>query len=214
MGKYRTYNWGPLLFQAKLEQPFCDELLRRGKLSTEPRNKMLAGNIEKEFGYSENDMSWFTENTGPVFKAYTDHWLKHFATTNRFYPKIQAGKLKSVVSMTSLWINTQVAGEFNPPHKHGGDISFVIYLKVPKEIVEENKYWAEKSADMSAGAINFNYGEPMYGLEWIVNQHVFIPEECQIFIFPAQLTHWVSPFKTPDVERISVSGNLNWNFIK
>ena len=159
-------------------------------------------------------MSWFTENTGAVFKAYTDHWLKHFATTNRFHPKIQAGELKSVVSMTSLWINTQVAGEFNPPHKHGGDISFVIYLKVPKEIVEENKYWAEKSADKSAGAINFNYGEPVYGLEWIINQHIFIPEECQMFIFPAQLTHWVSPFQTPDVERISVSGNLNWNFIE
>ena len=53
----------------------------------------------------------------------------------------------------------------------------------------------------------------MYGLEWIINQHIFIPEECQMFIFPAQLTHWVSPFQTPDIERISVSGNLNWNFI-
>ena len=34
-----------------------------------------------------------------------------------------------------------------------------------------------------------------------------MPEENDIFIFPAGLRHWVFPFKS-NVERISVSGNI------
>ena len=34
------------------------------------------------------------------------------------------------------------------------------------------------------------------------------PEERDMFIFPAWLKHWVSPFKS-DCTRISVSGNIH-----
>ena len=34
------------------------------------------------------------------------------------------------------------------------------------------------------------------------------PEEGDMFIFPAWLKHWVSPYKS-DVVRISVSGNIH-----
>jgi hypothetical protein len=34
-----------------------------------------------------------------------------------------------------------------------------------------------------------------------------MPEENDIYIFPADLRHWVFPFKSK-VERISVSGNI------
>ena len=36
----------------------------------------------------------------------------------------------------------------------------------------------------------------------------YFPEELDMFIFPAWLKHWVSPFKS-DCERISVSGNVH-----
>ena len=36
----------------------------------------------------------------------------------------------------------------------------------------------------------------------------YFPEELDMFIFPAWLKHWVSPF-TSDCERISVSGNVH-----
>ena len=39
-----------------------------------------------------------------------------------------------------LWVNFMKAGEWNPSHAHTGDISAcVTYLKIPKEISEENK---------------------------------------------------------------------------
>ena len=36
----------------------------------------------------------------------------------------------------------------------------------------------------------------------------YFPEEGDMFIFPAWLKHWVSPFKS-DCVRISVSGNVH-----
>jgi hypothetical protein len=35
-----------------------------------------------------------------------------------------------------------------------------------------------------------------------------MPEENDMFIFPAWLKHWVAPYKS-DVTRISVSGNVH-----
>ena len=50
------------------------------------------------------------------------------------------------------------AGEWNPVHNHTGDISCVTYLKVPKEIQEENKTseLSSKSNTPSAGKIEFS----------------------------------------------------------
>lgn len=31
------------------------------------------------------------------------------------------------------------ANEFNPPHDHSGDLSFVLYPSVPQEIIDECK---------------------------------------------------------------------------
>ena len=36
--------------------------------------------------------------------------------------------------MEALWCNWQTAGDFNPPHDHGGDLTWVIYLKIPEEL--------------------------------------------------------------------------------
>ena len=36
----------------------------------------------------------------------------------------------------------------------------------------------------------------------------YFPEELDMFIFPAWLKHWVSPFKS-DCTRVSVSGNVH-----
>ena len=37
----------------------------------------------------------------------------------------------------ALWVNFQRQHEFNPPHDHSDELSFVAYLKIPKEIKEE-----------------------------------------------------------------------------
>ena len=33
--------------------------------------------------------------------------------------------------LESMWFNVSYAGDFNPPHAHGGDLSFVIFVEIP-----------------------------------------------------------------------------------
>ena len=50
------------------------------------------------------------------------------------------------MNLDKLWINFMKKGEFNPVHDHSGNISFVIYTSVPKEILMENKNFKGKGS--------------------------------------------------------------------
>ena len=105
--------------------------------------------------------------------------------------------------LLSLWINYMKPGDFNPPHDHSADLSFVIFPKIPPELIEENKKF--KGTLQGPGGISFMWGDSVNHMAIsLVHQ---MPEENDIFIFPAGLRHWVFPFKS-NVERISVSGNI------
>ena len=105
--------------------------------------------------------------------------------------------------MSAMWINYQRENEFNPPHDHDGKLSFVIYLKIPEELKKENASYNGKSC--GPGGIQFLYGE---GPREAVTYMSYFPEELDMFIFPAWLKHWVSPFRSK-CTRISVSGNIH-----
>ena len=68
-------------------------------------------------------------------------------------------------------------------------LSFVIYLKIPEELKKENKEYKGRSC--GPGGIQFIYGE---GPRDAVTYMSHFPEERDMFIFPAWLKHWVSPF--------------------
>ena len=104
--------------------------------------------------------------------------------------------------LEALWCNFQGSGDFNPPHDHGGSLSWVIFLQIPEKLKDENKKYKGRSA--GPGGITFLYGD---GPREAVTHHSFFPEEGDMFIFPAWLKHWVYPFRS-DCERISVSGNV------
>ena len=105
--------------------------------------------------------------------------------------------------LSALWINYQKKNEFNPPHDHDGKLSFVIYLGIPEELKKENKEYKGRSC--GPGGIQFIYGE---GPRDAVTYMSYFPQERDMFIFPAWLKHWVSPFHS-DCTRISVSGNIH-----
>ena len=183
------YYWGPYLWKTKVTQEICDELLERAKNSDIKHNKYLAGLIEKQFQYLEEDKAWFVEKISPYLDVY-------FQCGNFWYNKV------AKKSLVNLWINYMKKNEFNPEHTHNGDISFVIYLKVPEILKEENKQDVSRSS--GPGGITFYYGEKS---EYFINTHDFFPEERDLFVFPAKLRHTVMPFKS-DCVRVSVSGNF------
>ena len=112
-------------------------------------------------------------------------------------------------SLQSLWVNYMKAGDYNPRHVHTGDLSFVIFLDVPKKLKAENLKFEGKSS--GPGTITFTYGESNRPF-WATCSRSIFPQTGEMYIFPALLNHYVHPFKTKNITRISVSGNVNIEF--
>ena len=150
--------------------------------------------IDNEYYYEDYE-SWFVEKFTPYLDLYVDALVSNWLPDK---------KINKTYYMKAPWINYQKANEYNPPHNHAGDLSFVTYLQVPDEIKEECELSKDQRKNTGPGTINFNYGVDM---ACNVSSFVRLPRVGDIFIFPSWLKHYVNAFKS-DVERISVSGNI------
>ena len=194
--KYNFYHWGPFLFQSTITDEFKNLILEeglkvRGK-SDESYVKKLAGHMKEEYKLSPTR---FTEHFKHYLEAYTigyNQWRGN------------AG-MKPDASLLSLWINYMKAGDFNPPHDHSGDLSFIIFPEVPAEITKECNDF--EGTMRGPGGVSWIYGDG--GRMCISAVHV-LPKTNDIFIFPASVKHYVFPFKSA-VTRISVSGNIRFD---
>ena len=200
--KFKFPYWGPFVMETKVEQEFVDILLEKGNESRTKNldnRKKLAGMIDNEYYYEDYE-EWFI----PKFTPYMDSYIN--GLRNNWIPKQKPIKKWYT---NALWINYQKANEYNPPHNHSDDLSFVIYLQVPEELEKELKETEDLHNNSGPGTINFNYGIKM---PLSINHFYKFPRMGDIFIFPAWLTHYVHAFKS-DVERISVSGNISFDKI-
>ena len=189
-----TYNWGPCLIKVNILDEFRQILLEEAKKTEIDYKDKLAGQIAKERGYTEKQREKIIPYLSPYLGVY-DEAFQRFQ--NKRYEK------KPEYTLTALWCNFQRQHEFNPPHDHDGKLSFVIYLSIPEPLKEENKKYEGKSC--GPGGIQFMYGE---GTRDCISYMSYFPEEGDMFIFPAWLKHWVSPFNS-DCVRVSVSGNVH-----
>lgn len=187
------YHWGPYLHKTKLPQALCHDILTRGRQTHTDHSRSLAGVIEKQFLLCEDDRKHI--------ESILEEPLSVYVRERAVYH----GEEVKVVSMQldEVWINIMKPGDFNPPHNHvGGDISFVLYLQIPGGLQEE--YEHNKSNNAGPGTIEFYYGQPD---SWVTSGHKLLPQEGDLLIFPAQLIHFVQPYKSLG-ERISVAGNI------
>ena len=190
--KFGILHWGPCVVKTKADPETLGLLLSEGEASKEDASPELAGVLKNQFHYRDkNKFSVFMEKTFNLYNHAISQW------------KIRSKEVSpSTYYLEKLWVNFQGPNEFNPPHSHGGALSFVIFLKVPTQLKEENQNYKGLSA--GPGGITFIYGD--IEDRCISNYSVF-PEEGDMYIFPAWLKHWVYPFKA-DCTRISVSGNV------
>ena len=104
------------------------------------------------------------------------------------------------MNIIQVWLVSQYKHDYNPPHTHGGTMSGIIYLKVPKRITD--------NLEVPDGKLSFQGWLPYKPEMLMFNQNQPInPKTGDVYIFPAWLSHQVYPFDF-DEERRCISFNL------
>ena len=188
------FNWGPCVVKLKIKDEFKKLLLDEAKDNTEDYRNKLAGILDHETGYSVESKQKILPSLSQYIGVYDQAYQRY---VNKPYEK------KPEYILSALWINHQKPNEFNPPHDHDGALSFVIYLDIPETLKKEHAEYKGKSC--GPGGIQFIYGN---GPRDAITYMSFMPEEGDMYIFPAWLKHWVAPYKS-NCTRISVSGNFH-----
>ena len=188
---HNYFLFGPYLIRIDVHESLCNKLLEDGKKLKTSHSPFLAGKIKKQLAYY-NNFKYYQKEFQPYINSWINGWYRQLGCQ----PKIK-GKL------TSLWINFQKAGEHNPIHMHtNADLSFALYLNAPIEMINEK----DESQGLDPGRISFIYGEDRVHT---ISERPFTPKKNTMFMFPANLRHYVSSFKS-NVERISVAGNIKF----
>ena len=123
---YNFYYWGPYLYKITFPKQYCEELLEKGKKTKQQANKDLAGHIEKELLYTENDKKFFVEKVYQYFYEYTKTYENYYDI-----------KFNYIIELKNMWINFMKKYEDNPYHIHSEDLSFVIFLQIPEKLKKE-----------------------------------------------------------------------------
>lgn len=208
-GDQIIYPFSPPIYQTELDDEFINELIKEGDKLTEEKHDWrdkLAGNMKT--GYSRIYDDKFILKCEPYLLDRANRFLKGIKNNfglNRvevFLDRQEGRRGRRIgdLRIDTMWINYQYKNDNNPPHTHRGDLSFVIFLKVPKAIFNNPL----KSNSAEPGRIVFMHGEyfTLTGNSWPVE-----PYEGLMFIFPAKLQHHVPSFYSDDL-RISVAGNF------
>ena len=195
--QYQLFRWGPCLVKLKISDENRKLLYEEALASKTDFETRLAGIVNKQVAF--RDYKLFEGFFSKIFELYADALKKGTGADSIDF--------KQKYELDALWANFQGPGDFNPPHDHGGSLSWVIFLKIPEVLKFENSKYKGRSA--GPGGITFIYGD---GPRESVTHHSFVPEEGDMYIFPAWLKHWVFPFKSK-CTRVSVSGNVR-DYIK
>ena len=150
----------------------------------------LAGNVKQEFRLEQK----FIDECG---------WGKFLANSAATWIHQSLGRQKKITkfNLISSWIVRQFDNEYNPLHVHGGHISGVGYLKVPKTF---GKLKQESKTYNNNGNLNLVHGSRMFLSKSIYNIE---PKVGDFYFFPNYLMHTVYPFNGTDEERRSISFN-------
>lgn len=203
------YNFGPELMSVNIDLQLCNELLTIGKNELLIDEKVKSISFDSSFKYTPQNVSYFKDK----ICVYIENYVKEISIRR------ELPNYNFKYHLEDLWINFQKTKDFNAPHYHSSDISFVIYIDIPEKIKLESSI----DRGFKNGSISFMYGQNLrkndpnnFTFSNVVNSFIspitqisHLPSNGEMFIFPSYLSHYVSPFFTNDVERISVAGNIN-----
>lgn len=207
--EFTKYNFGPELMRTNVDLDLCKELISIGKSEILIDNKLDSITFDSSYKYSSENLNYFKNR----ISAYIKNYIKEVEKVRNLNP------FDFKINIEDLWINFQKSRDFNSPHFHAYDLSFVIYADMPDEIKTEKNI----NRGFENGSITFLYGQNIKKFDSsaqefsnTLNSYIspitqinHTPSTGEMFIFPAYLMHYVSPFFTKDIERISVAGNVS-----
>ena len=163
-----------------------------------PVNKELVGAIKEEYSivHSEFLLGEFFDYIIDLIGNYEQSFATPVSDELFTYPLLKVGNIPRK-SLISTWINFQKKYEYNPPHKHFGAFSFVIWLSLPYDTKKEKEFYRAST--------DFNF---LYTENGRIQQCPINPSEGDIVLFPADQWHSVHPFFLSDEFRVSISGNI------
>ena len=182
------------------------EVCKKAKAKGDVANSALVGHIKEEYHINQitlNDKNFIS-------------FLSQCAMSEG--PKEHLAKITSLsenrpLCLQELWVNYMKKHEFNPPHNHAGVMSFIVFVKIPYDLKEEEKHFPmnTKRKNISSHTsklafLNMRVNGSL-GVETIKVDKSY---EGTMFMFPSAQMHEVFPFYTSDDYRITVSGNLRF----
>jgi hypothetical protein len=168
---------------------YVDQIINNEKKSKVlDHGKNLAGNVQQEFALEEEFVK--KSKWGNFLSACAKTWIKQ--TLNQEITKFQ---------LISTWIVRQFQNDYNPIHTHGGHLSGVGYLKLPKNFGE---YHQKTKVNNQNGKLALVHGSKMFMQE---STYTVTPKVGDFYFFPNYLMHTVYPFSGTNEERRSVSFN-------
>ena len=152
----------------------------------------LAGEISQEFMPNPEDLEAI---------GLTEHLMKAIEIMVRGkLPNMDSNKLR--IGFIDAWFVIQKAGDWNPPHSHGGQLSGALWLDTPEGMKTSTRKW---------GGGEFVFVSPTTPTEWEQPVVHFEPTPGVMMLFPAYLTHAVAPHMA-EGERRSFAFNCNLAF--
>jgi hypothetical protein len=170
---------------------YADTVMADERLLKEHDHSMhLAGNVKSEITVTED---FYQKN--PDIRDFL------LESAYRYFEKVNKGPGPALLVKTS-WVVSQWAGDFNPLHLHYGQLSGVMYLRMPPDIEQEAM---QEDHHPTVGHIGFYHGT---AAPFSPHEFKFLPRVGEMYLFPCHLLHCVYPFRSAG-ERRSFSFNLD-----
>ena len=192
-----------MIYKFKVDDNLYIKLLICSEDKSIIHNKDLAGNIEEEYSLNK-----YVKDIEPFILQH----LLLIEPLRKYLNQLDILTKPLPLTLKSLWINFQKKYEFNPIHRHSGVFSFIIFLKIPY-IMQEQELISPgiNSNNNQSGKVSFFYLDS--DIEGSINEETLPVDknwEGTGVFFKSSLNHCVYPFYTEGT-RITASGNIHFN---
>lgn len=193
----------PLVAHTVLPENVFKSFVSSSEKLGQPANQWLAGRIKDEH---EIELD-------PIAKSWLLSTAKEYIITAASSgPYDISDEEKEYINgftiySNQIWVNHQRKHEVNPPHCHSGDMSYVIFVKIPYDLDDEFNEYPDGTL-RNQSMFNFLYSN-IVGEIQSMPMAVSKEWEGSALLFPSNLNHYVMPFVTSDDVRITIAGNVS-----